>query len=56
MLCDTGKHSGADFLAIVEGEDDIRPSRPGEDAMRTGLALHRPADAQERSEDQPGLG
>jgi hypothetical protein len=33
VLCNTSKHSGADFLAIVEGEDEIRMALPAQDTM-----------------------
>ena len=47
MPCDTRKHFGADFLAIMESEHKIRPALPLKYSVRAGLALDRPADAVE---------
>ena len=43
---DLRQHVWADLFVIVKGENEIRPPGTSERAMRAGLALQRPAEAQ----------
>jgi hypothetical protein len=43
MLCNTRQHLGADFVAIVEGENKISPAITRKCFMRTGLSFNLPA-------------
>jgi len=56
VLRDAGKHSRADLVAVMEGEDVVGPSLARERAVRAGLPLHGPADAQQCGEDEARLG
>jgi hypothetical protein len=42
-LCNSREHAGADFFAIVEGEDNIWPTLSGQRAVGSGLSLELPA-------------
>lgn len=55
MLGDAGQHARTDLVTVVEGEDEVGPARPGEDAVGAGLPLDRPADAEQGGEDELGL-
>src|ERR687885_640758 len=48
---DTREHPRADLIAVVEGEDDVRPTRTLQHAMRSSHPLDRPANPQQRRED-----
>ncbi len=49
MLCDARQHFGADFVAIMEGENKIRPANAGKCFVRTGLSFYLPAQPQQSS-------
>ena len=55
MLCNTRQHYGADFVAIMEGENEIRPAITGKCFVRTGLSLDLPTKPQQRSEKTLGF-
>ena len=55
MLCNTRQHYGADFVAIMEGENEIRPAITGKCFVRTGLSLYLPTKPQQRSEKTLGF-
>ena len=55
VLCDTCQHAWPKFLAIVEGEHEVRPTFASQGAMRAGLALDLPAQFAECGEDALGL-
>lgn len=44
-LCNSGEHSRADLLVIVECEYDVGPVRAFERAVRAGLAFDSPPNA-----------
>jgi hypothetical protein len=47
MLGDAGQHFRSDLCAIVEGENEIRPARAGQNTVRgPGLPLYYPTDTQ----------
>jgi hypothetical protein len=50
VLCETREHPRAEFLAVVEREDEIWPAGTSEHLVRTGLALDGPTDANKRGE------
>jgi hypothetical protein len=50
------QHSRAQFLSIMECENEVRPAFAGEGSMRPGLSLDPPADAQERGKQASCLG
>ena len=54
-FCDASKHPRPDFLAVVEGEDEVRPAVAGESAVRTCLSLKSPAEAGQGSQHATGL-
>jgi hypothetical protein len=54
-VCRCGPAFEADLLAVVEGEDEIRPVRSGKSAVRTGLTLESPTEASQRSENAASL-
>ncbi len=46
---DPGEHTRTDLFAIMEREDEVRPVRPFQDAMRTSaLSFDAPADPEQR--------
>lgn len=45
MFCNAGKHFGADFVVIMKGENEIRPTRTCKRFMGPGLPFNLPADA-----------
>lgn len=49
------KHSGADFFAVVEREDNIRPPLAGQGAVRTGLTLDFPPKAKQCANNRLAL-
>jgi hypothetical protein len=53
-LRDASQHAGANLLALMKREDEIRPAWPREGPMRAGLTLDDPADAQQRRKDLLG--
>src|SRR3990172_12308704 len=55
VLRDSRQHSGADLLAIMEGEYKVQPTLARQCAMRTGLALESPSDAMECSKNSSHL-
>ena len=46
MLSNAREHFGADFIAVVEGEDEIWPARAAQSAVRTRLPFELPPDTQ----------
>ena len=44
MLCNARQHFGANFVAIMEGENIIRPAISDESFVRTGLSFNLPAE------------
>ena len=56
MLGDLGKHSGADFIPIMKGEDVILPALPLQGAVRTFLAVYSPTQTKQGSENLFGFG
>jgi hypothetical protein len=44
VFCYAGQHFRSDFIAVMEGENVIRPATPAENPMRAGLANFLPAD------------
>ena len=52
VLCNTGKHSGADFLAIAKGEDNVGPTFAEQGTVRTRLPLDLPSDAKLRGKQE----
>jgi hypothetical protein len=55
MLCNASHHFWADFVAIMEGENKIRPATTGKCLVRTGLPFDLPAKPQQRSEKALGF-
>jgi hypothetical protein len=55
-LRDSGEHDRANFLIIVEREDEVGPPFARERAVGAGLSLWFPPDSQQRREDSPRLG
>src|SRR3990172_8679250 len=55
MLCNARQHFGADFVAIVEGENKIRPAISGKCFVRTGLSFDLPAKPKQRREKTLGF-
>ena len=55
MLLDSGKHSGGEFVAVVKGEDDVRPVSSEQSAVRVGLPLDLPSDTKRRYKQAFGL-
>ena len=53
---DAGKHFGANLLATMKGEDEVRPARAFQNTMRAGGPLDAPADTFECGEDATGPG
>ena len=43
MLCNPGQHFGADLVAIMEGENKIRPAITSKCFVRAGLPFDLPA-------------
>jgi hypothetical protein len=43
-LGDAGEHLGADFIAVVKREDEVRPTRALQDPVRSTLALDAPSE------------
>jgi len=56
VLRDSRKHLGPDLLAIVEGEDEVRRSRPTQRPMRSGLPLDDPPQPKQRRQYATRLG
>jgi len=50
MLCHACQHFGANFVAVMEGENNIRPPIPSKCLMRTCLSLDLPTKLQEGAE------
>ncbi len=46
MFCHACQHLGSDFLPVMEGEHDIRPTISGKCSVRTRLPLNRPANTE----------
>ena len=42
----SGEHPGANFLFVVESEDEIGKAFPCQSAVRTRLSLYRPANSE----------
>jgi hypothetical protein len=55
MLCDARQHFWADFIAIMKGENIIRPAITDKCFVRTGLSFDLPAQPQKRSEKALGF-
>ena len=49
-----GEHPGADLLAVMKGEHEVRPAVALKDAVGTGSALDAPADAFQGCQDTTG--
>ena len=56
VLGDTRQHTRADFRAVVKRENEIGPTLASEHLVRTSLALHFPADANQRGENEARFG
>ena len=55
-LGDTGEHARPDFLAIVEGENEIRPALTGKNAVRgSALTFDHPPEREQGGEDTAGF-
>ena len=55
MFCNARQHFGADFVAIMEGKNKIRPAITEKCFMGTGLSLNLPTKSQQRSEKAFGF-
>jgi len=54
---DSGQHPRADFLLVVESEQEVRPAGSAEHALRRSrLSFDDPPDAKQSGEDPIGLG
>ena len=53
---DALEHLRADLVAIVEGEEIVRPASTFQNSMGTGTAAFLPANSQEGGQHAPGLG
>jgi hypothetical protein len=42
-LCDPGEHARTDLFSVVEGKDEVRPSRAREDTVGAILPFDAPA-------------
>lgn len=51
FLCDPREHLRSNLLSVMKSKDNIRPSGPGEDLVRTGFTLDAPTDAKQRGEN-----
>ena len=54
VLGETRQHTRAEFLPVVEREDEVRPTGTSEHLVRTGLALDGPTDAKKCGENETG--
>jgi hypothetical protein len=53
---DPGQHARADLVAIVEGEDEIRPVGMGENPVgAAGVSLDAPANSEKCYQDLAGF-
>ena len=52
VLGKTREHPRAEFLPVVECEDQVRPTGTSEHLVRAGLALDSPTDAKKCGENQ----
>jgi hypothetical protein len=50
LLSDPPQHPWSDLVRVVEGQLEIRPTRPGQQAVRTVLTLHPLPDPPECSQ------
>ena len=55
MLCHTRQHFWAYFIAIMEGENIIRPVISGKCFVRAGLPFNLPAKPKQRREKALGF-
>jgi hypothetical protein len=44
-----------EFVAVMKREDNVRPAKAGECAVRAGLALDLPTQLQERGKNASGF-
>jgi hypothetical protein len=52
VLGETREHPRAEFLPVVEREDEVRPAGTSEHLVRAGLALDGPTDAKKCGENE----
>jgi hypothetical protein len=52
-LCDAGQHARSDLLAVVKGENVVRPPVAHERLVRARLALDSPADTEQGLKQNP---
>src|SRR5262245_58590855 len=55
MPCDSGQHARAELLAVMKGEDEIRPAFSTEGPMRAGLTLDLPTESEQGTQNPVGL-